>query len=128
MQPIRVTGAYRALLERVISRLEQALYRRLERLDANVAMHESWIGLSKPRSTATKQRRRAVQTGLAEIPPSVIVLGARLTSDKRFCKTLIQRVVGIFYESLARRIASVGPARLVRCSHLITHRQEGGKR
>lgn len=90
MRRIAIKGAYCALLERVVPGLEEVLYRKLERLDVKVTMHALREGVSTPPPTcaAMKRPRPAVQAELPAGRPSVIVLGARLNSDKRFAMRL----------------------------------------
>ena len=101
MRSTAIMGAYCALLERVVPRLEETLYRKLERLDVKVTRHALRAGFSTPRAnfTATKPQRPAVRAAHAAGRTSVIVLGARLNSDKRFCQAMIRRVVGMFQEA-----------------------------
>jgi hypothetical protein len=98
-------GAYSAALERLIPRLEELLYRRLQRLETKVVKHELRDGLSTSRLACKVmcKPQRAIDVDLGAGRPSVILLGARLKADQRYCRTLIQRAAAIVCAGLAAR-------------------------
>ncbi|HVA48858.1 MAG TPA: hypothetical protein VNH11_21000 [Pirellulales bacterium] len=99
-----VAATYAGVLEKLLPRLEELLCGRLQRLEAKVAVHESRHGLSAvcADSQAMMKTRCPVDADLGAGTPSVIVLGARLRSDQRYCRTLIYRVATIFRAKLKR--------------------------
>jgi hypothetical protein len=101
---LSVSGAYGGLLERLLPRLEGTLLRRLEQLEDRVARHEAGHGFSnaKPATPFCKTRRPAAAE-LSAGQASVIVLGARLRSDQRYCRALIERVAAVLRARWARR-------------------------
>ena len=101
---LSVAGAYGGLLERLLPRLEGTLLRRLEQLEERVARHEASHGFSnaKPRNPFCKTRR-PVAAELSAGQASIIVLGARLQSDQRYCRALIERVAAVLRARRARR-------------------------
>lgn len=85
-------NAYGALLERLVPRLEQLLLGKLERLEAVVAFEESLRGgRDSAISARTANRPRRAAGELDAGRPSVILLGARLKSHRKYCRKLIQR-------------------------------------
>lgn len=101
---LSVTDAYGGLLERLLPRLEAMLLRRLEQLEERVAGHEASHGLSNARrATPFCKTRRPAATELSAGQASVIVLGARLQSDQRYCRALIERVAAVLRARWARR-------------------------
>lgn len=91
-----VSGAYATALEKLVPGLEKGLGAWLARLEAKVAVLEAGYGFaSEETSDSPKKTRRPVETDLDAGRPSVILLGARLKSDRRFCRTLIGRAVSI---------------------------------
>lgn len=89
----RVAGVYIRLLERLLPRLEESLASRLARLESTVAAHE--LAHAGPLGNARSGRRRSVEADLGIDSPSVILLGARLRADQRFCRILIHRATAI---------------------------------
>lgn len=102
---LAATSAYSAVLERLIPRLEDLLYRWLERLEVRIVMYELRQGLStaRPRCKAMNRPRCVVDTAMDVGRPSVVVLGARLKADQRYCRTLIKRGMAIIRAILAAR-------------------------
>ena len=97
-------GAYGAMLQKLLPRLEELLFDRLQRLEAKLALHESRQGpsASARMGDSSKKPRRAVATDLGIGEPSVIVLGARLQSDRRYCHALILRAAQVVRAKLMR--------------------------
>jgi hypothetical protein len=99
---LAIASAYVAMLEKLVPRLERSLYNRLERLEAKVTIHESRTIKSAPRSTSNclKKPRRPLEAELSVSQPSVILLGARLRSDREYCRHLIHSAAAIIRAGL----------------------------
>lgn len=97
VRKLRVSRAYTSALEKWVPRLEEQLYRRLERLEVKVTSYEPQQGpsQSRPPCAAMRKPQRRVDTELGIGRPSVVVLGARLRSDQRYCRTLMERVAAV---------------------------------
>jgi hypothetical protein len=96
------------MLESLLPGLENLLGAWLARLEGKVAQHEARYGVaSEETSRGGKKLRRPVKTDLDAGRPSVILLGARLTSDRQLCRTLIQRATSL----LRRQPTFAGPER-----------------
>ena len=95
-------GAYGALLEKLVPRLEQLLLSRLQQLEAKVAMHEVQTGQAPTSATRRTRQRRPRHLDIELGAPSVVVLGARLRADRRHCLALLERVATILGVSLKR--------------------------
>jgi hypothetical protein len=90
---------YASLLERLLPRLEELLGVWLARLEAKVTTHEiRYDHASEDASARPQKQRRAVKADLDIGKPSVILLGARLNSDRQFCRTLMRRAAGLLRE------------------------------
>lgn len=93
---LAAAGVYGALLARIVPRLEELLASRLDRLESKIVAHEAHTELTgKPGKNNSKRPPRATAPGLSPGRPSVVVIGARLRSDQRFCWALIQRVISV---------------------------------
>lgn len=100
---LAAAGVYGALLARIVPRLEELLASRLDRLETKIVAHEAHTELTgKPGRNNSKRPLRATRAGLSPGRPSVVVVGARLRSDQRFCWALIQRVVSVIAATLQR--------------------------
>jgi hypothetical protein len=87
---------YTSVLEKCLPGLEKLLCAWLRRLEAKVAGHELWYGqATAPTSRGAKEFRRQVKADLDVGEPSVIVLGARLNSDRKLCRTLMRRATAL---------------------------------
>jgi hypothetical protein len=97
LRNLPLSRAYASELEKWVPRLEEQLYRRLERLEVKVVKYELRQGTSQPGRTCREMRKpsRPVKADLGIGRPSVVVLGARLRSDQRYCRTLIERVAAV---------------------------------
>ena len=102
--------AYTSVLETLIPRLEEQLSRRLERLEGNVAKYELQRSQSRRSCATMREPQRRVDPDLGAGRPSVIVLGARLRSDQRYCRTLIGRAVAVATAGIGGRRAATEAA------------------
>lgn len=90
------SGVYAAMLEKLLPGLENLLGVWLARLETKVAVHEVRYGRASAESVdRPKKSRRSVKADLDVGKPSVILLGARLNSDRQLCQTLIRRAVSL---------------------------------
>lgn len=83
---------YIHLLESLIPRLEEMLASRLQRLDSQVAVHESLHGKANRAPRAAKCRAGSQRSASS---PTVVLLGRRLSADQEYCRSLIHRTAAI---------------------------------
>jgi hypothetical protein len=89
---LNVGRMYAVTLEKLLPGLEKRLGGWLARLEATVAVHEARYGVATEQTSGRPNKlRRPIEADLDAGKPSVILLGARLKSDRRFCETLIRR-------------------------------------
>lgn len=94
-----LSRVYSSAMESWIPWLEEQLFRRLQRLENKIARHELQRGQTESRRdrAAMRKPQRPVDAQPSIGRPSVVVLGARLRSDQRYCRTLIERVATVIY-------------------------------